>query len=384
MNGRALEAADAQWRAQQGPGTAPGGAPGEPRGGAKPPRFPLVRLRNIRPKLKGRYLVKGLLPSGALTVVWGAPKCGKSFWTLDLAAHIACGLTYRGLKVRKGPVVYIAAEGAEGFEARARAWCARNLGEGEDPPLHVLSMRIDLVHQHQDFIADIVDQLGGEAPVVVVVDTLNRTYSGSESSDEDMTAYVGAADAIKAAFGCTVIIVHHCGLEANRPRGHTALAGAADAQISIRRSRNDLITAAVDFAKDMPDGYRNTSRLETIDIGSDEDGDMISTCIVVPSDETPEPARGRLPAAMTLALKALDKALITAGVTRCLPGMPDSVASVTTDLWRATFYQMSLLEAPEGNQAARQRAFRRAATDLQARELVGCATDHVWKVRGAN
>jgi hypothetical protein len=370
----ALQSADTQWGDTQWP--------------AKPAvtRYPLVRMRAIKPKLKGRYLVKGMLPSGALTVVWGAPKCGKSFWTLDLVAHIACGLPYRGLKVRQGPVVYVAAEGAEGFEARARAWCARHLGVEDDPPLHVLSRRIDLVHEHVSFIAEIERQLGIEkptspaAPVVVVIDTLNRTYSGSESSDQDMTAYVGAADAIKTRFNCTVIIVHHCGLEANRPRGHTALAGAADAQISIRRQRH-LITAAVDFAKDMPDGYSNVSRLEKIEIGNDEDGDMITTCIVVPTDEKAEPSRPQLSAGMALAMKALEKALITAGVTRCMPGMPDHAISVPTDLWRATFYQMSLLEAPEGNQAARQKAFRRAATDLQARELIGCASDHVWKVK---
>lgn len=372
MNGTALEAADAQWTV---------GASTKAERVAKASRYPLVRMRAIRPKLGGRYLVKGMLPSGALTVVWGAPKCGKSFWTLDVVAHIACGLPYRGLKVRQGPVVYIAAEGAEGFEARARAWSTRYLRDADDPPLHVLSRRIDLVHEHQSFIAEIEQQLGGSVPVVVVVDTLNRTYSGSESSDQDMTAYVGAADAIKTRFNCTVIIVHHCGLEANRPRGHTALAGAADAQISIRRQRH-LITAAVDFAKDMPDGYSNTSKLEKIEIGNDEDGEMITTCIVVPTDEKPELAKPQLPAGMKLAIRALEKALITAGATRAMPGMPDGgVLSVPTSLWRATFYQMCLLEAPDGNQEARQKAFRRASTELQSRELVGCASDHVWKVK---
>jgi KaiC/GvpD/RAD55 family RecA-like ATPase len=369
----ALQSADTQW--------------GDARRPARSStRYPLVRLRAIKPRLSGRYLVKGMLPSGALTVVWGAPKCGKSFWTLDVVAHIACGKPYRGLKVRQGPVVYVAAEGAEGFEARARAWCAHYLGDQDDPPLHVLSRRIDLVREHVGFIAEIERQLGIDratspaAPVAVVIDTLNRTYSGSESSDQDMTAYVAAADAIRTRFNCTVIIVHHCGLEANRPRGHTALAGAADAQISIRRQHH-LITAAVDFAKDMPDGYRNTSKLETIEIGSDEDGETISTCIVVPTEEVLEPARPKLTAAMALAMKALENALITAGVTRTMPGMPDHVLSVPTDLWRGTFYQMSLLEAPEGNQSARQKAFRRAATDLQAREMIGCVNDHVWKVK---
>jgi hypothetical protein len=29
---------------------------------------------------------------------------------------------------------------------------------------------------------------------------------------------------IRNAFGCAVIVVHHCGIDATRPRGHTSLA----------------------------------------------------------------------------------------------------------------------------------------------------------------
>ncbi len=349
------------------------------------PRFPLTRLKAIEPALHGRYLVKGLLPKAALVVVWGAPKCGKSFWALDLLAHVACGASYRGLKVRQGAVVYIAAEGADGFRARAKAWCKRHLTEEDDPPLHVLTMRLELVKDHAALIADIAAQLGDVQPAAVVFDTVNRTYTGSESSDQDMTAYVNAADAIKAAFDCLVMLVHHCGIEGTRPRGHTALAGAADVQISIRKDTAGLIAARVDWAKDMPDGYSNASRLEPVTIGADEDGDPITTCVVVPSGDAPMigPRAPKLTAMQALAMKALDNALATAGETRALPGMPDGgVASVPTEMWRQTFYQISLLEDRDGNQSARQKAFRRASTDLQARELVGCACERVWKVRG--
>ena len=349
---------------------------------ASRPRFPLRRIREIEPEVHGRHLVKGLLPKAALVVVWGAPKCGKSFWTLDLVAHVACGAPYRGRKVRQGAVVYIAAEGTTGFEARAKAWCQRHLAEEDDPPLHVLTMRVELAKDQAAFVADIGGQLGEARPAVVVVDTVNRTYTGSESSDQDMTAYVNAADAIKAAFDCSVILVHHCGIEGTRPRGHTALAGAADVQISIRKDRSNLITATVDWAKDIPDGYCNASRLEPITIGTDEDGEPLTTCVIVPSDETPLPTGPKLSAVQSTALKALDNALATAGERRTLPGMPDCGAvSVPTELWRKTFYDMSLLDAPDGNQAARQKAFRRASADLQARELVGCACEHVWRVR---
>ena len=35
------------------------------------------------------YLVKGLLPRSGLVVIWGPPKCGKSFWAFDLLMHVS-------------------------------------------------------------------------------------------------------------------------------------------------------------------------------------------------------------------------------------------------------------------------------------------------------
>ncbi|MGA8699354.1 MAG: AAA family ATPase, partial [Xanthobacteraceae bacterium] len=81
--------------------------------------FPLVAFENITLDTEHRgYLVKGLLVTTGLTVIWGPPKCGKSFWAADLGMHIALGWDYRGHKVQQAPVVYVALEGRYGFPAR--------------------------------------------------------------------------------------------------------------------------------------------------------------------------------------------------------------------------------------------------------------------------
>ena len=54
-------------------------------------RFDKVTLGTER-----RYLVKGLIPYPGLSVVWGPPKSGKSFWTFDLVMHVALDWAYRG------------------------------------------------------------------------------------------------------------------------------------------------------------------------------------------------------------------------------------------------------------------------------------------------
>lgn len=141
-------------------------------------------------------------------------------------------------------------------------------------------MTIDLVKEHTDLIAAIRAALT-EPPVVVVLDTLNRSLVGSESSDTDMSNYVRAADAVRDAFSCAVIIVHHCGINNSRPRGHTSLTGAADAQLAVKRDLNGTICVTVEFMKDGEAGETIASGLEPIDVGTDEDGEPITSRIVV-------------------------------------------------------------------------------------------------------
>ena len=61
-------------------------------------------------------------------------------------------------------------------------------------------------------------ELGTLGPACIVIDTVNRSLAGSESDDRDMGAYIKAADYLRDAFGCLVLLVHHCGVDASRPR----------------------------------------------------------------------------------------------------------------------------------------------------------------------
>ena len=117
-----------------------------------------------------------------------------------------------------------------------------------------------------------------------MVDTLNRSLNGSESRDEDMSRYIQAADAVREAFRCAVILVHHCGVESSRPRGHTSLTGAADAQIAVKRDHTGTICTTLEWMKDGPEGVEVYSRLEPVEVGADDDGDVISSCVVVEAD----------------------------------------------------------------------------------------------------
>lgn len=256
-------------------------------------RIRLVPFKEIKLGTERRYLVKGIIPRTGLVIVWGPPKCGKSFWTFDLVMHLALGWEYRGRRVQQGPVVYCAFEGQKGFEARVEAFRQQHLDskDVEDVPFHLEPVTLDLVRDRAALVTAIRASLGEQKPVTLVLDTLNRSLGGSELSDEDMTAYIQAADVIREAFECAVIIVHHCGIEGTRPRGHTSLTGAADAQIAVRRDGANRVIVTVEWMKDGAEGDAIASKLEQVEVGTDEDGEAITSCYVVPV-EAPTISKG--------------------------------------------------------------------------------------------
>jgi len=86
----------------------------------------MIPMSRVKPVLRSRYLVKGWLDRGAMSVVYGESNVGKTFFALDLAAHVAAGLDWHGHRVPSdekwaGPVLYIASEGGTGIRNRFEA-----------------------------------------------------------------------------------------------------------------------------------------------------------------------------------------------------------------------------------------------------------------------
>lgn len=349
------------------------------------PRIRLVAFDNIRLGTERRYLVKGLVPRIGLTIVWGPPKSGKSFWTFDVVMHVALNWAYRGRRVHNGAVVYCAFEGQTGIEARCAAFSQKFLAEDREQPVpfYLEPLTLDLVKDEAELAAAIRFTLEEAKPVAIVLDTLNRSLRGSELSDEDMTAYVRAADALRQAFECAILIVHHCGVDGTRPRGHTSLTGAADAQLSVNRDAADNIIVTVEYAKDGPQGDSVVSRLEVVEVGLDEDDEPITSCVIVPADSTTVVATAAKPARMpkgaTIALRALTEALDKCGeAARASDHIPASVRVVALDRWRDYAYRRGISTSDEAR--ARQQAFKRASEHLISAGYIGMWDQYVWIV----
>ena len=343
------------------------------------PRFKLTPFCELKLSTECAYLVKGLIPRTGLTVLWGPPKSVKSFWMFDVAMHVALGWEYRGRRVQQGPVVYCAFEGADGFKARAEAFRLRKLAEDHAAiEFHLVAARANLVADHGELEAAIRAQLGAK-PVLVVLDTLNRSLAGSESDDKDMAAYVKAADALRETFGCAVVIVHHCGIDGTRPRGHSSLTGSADAQLAVKRDSAGNILVTVEWMKDGAEGDVIGSRLEVIEVGADADGEPITSCVVAAVEAPPSRDRARaarLPKAAQTAMRALSEALEDGIAAPSSRKIPNGVKVVSVAAWREQAYRRGISTSDDLD--SKRKAFQRASEHLIGVGRVGIWDNFAW------
>ena len=230
----------------------------------------------------------------------------------------------------------------------------------------------NLIAEHTVLIADITAQLGNMRPAAVVLDTLNKSLFGSENKDVDMGAYVRAAEAIRDAFGCVVIIVHHCGYDDTRPRGHSSLPGAVDAQLAVTRTE-EVITVTVEMMRDGPEDTQVVSEAEVIDVGQDQNGKTL-TCL----GYRPERCRGCGPRTVGAGLvdlavfhTALKSALAANGETFQPEAGVLPVKAVEQNWVRDRFYaNYAEGEEDSGRRTAKLRqAFNRALAEAQQRGI---------------
>lgn len=236
-----------------------------------------------------KYLVHSLLLQGDASVVYGPSNLGKSFFTLDLAAHVASGSPYRGnLRVDKGAVLYVTLEGRRTFANRLAALSMEKIIQPEDP-LYYFSGAFNLLEDSDpdalvETIADYATR--AQMPVrLIVIDTLSRAMpGGDESSSVDMGLVVQAFCKIKDSTEAHVMLVHHTGKDVSRgARGHSNLRGAADTEIEIKRDdANKLIIAQITKQRDLPLISPMAFSLQPVVLGQNNYGETVTSCIVKP------------------------------------------------------------------------------------------------------
>jgi AAA domain len=337
-------------------------------------RFKLTPYREMKPGLDQSYLVDELFPAKGIVVVWSPPKNYKSFAMLSVGLHVAMGWKYCGRAVHQGLVLYCAFEGGHKFSNRIEAQRRYyDLTDDQDIPMPVLKGMANLISDHKLMIDEFKYQLQGTRPVAVILDTLNRSFVGSESKDADMANYVRAAEAIRDAFDCVVIIVHHTGWDESRMRGHSSLPAAVDAELSLARE-GDMATLEVKHMRDGVEGTQVVLRAKSIDIGEDANGKEQTSLVLIPADpEDVMPSSGQpkqtWPRSLKIFQRAVSESMSGAGFE--FEGGARTVRAVELRHVRDKFFRSYLADGDD----AKRMAWKRALDTAQQRRLISAQSD---------
>ena len=344
-------------------------------------RLPLTWFDDIQPQLEARDFVQGLLTDQGSAVVYGESNAGKTFWTTDLALHVASGLRYRDKRVQQGGVVYCVLEGGHGFNNRVAAW--RQSKNVAGIPFVAIASALNLLDPNGDIdtlIGDIrtaAEQIS--VPIrLVVVDTMARALAGGdENSSVDMGLMVKNMDSLRAATGACVMYIHHSGKDAARgARGHSSLKAAIETEIEVVAGEGPEKTATVVKQRELAKGDVFGFQLDVVVLGQNQYGEDVTTCLVVPNDGV---AINRKPRKQSdserIGLEALEAALAKHGAyLPRSPEYPPDQWATTQEKWRTEFYQRV---GKDANYA--RTYFRRATTQLVADGVIRQRNDYVWK-----
>lgn len=240
-----------------------------------------------------QWLVRGVLPDSGIGAIFGPSGSGKSFLTLDLLAAIACGSEWFGSQVKTAPVLYIGLEGEAGIAQRVKA---RRSEHGPASRVRYLLSPLDIrTRSDRTALIDSIKAAGWDGGVVCI-DTLNRAAPGIDENDsQHMGEVISSAKALQAALGGLVILVHHTGKDSTKGlRGHSSLLAALDCAIEVSRD-NDRRAWRVFKSKDGEDGKTHPFMLQTVELGEDEDGTPITSCVVRPEETIGAAVRRALP-----------------------------------------------------------------------------------------
>jgi KaiC/GvpD/RAD55 family RecA-like ATPase len=233
------------------------------------------------------WLIRDLLPAGAIAVFYGAPKSGKTNVVLDMLLHAAHGLRWHGRSVTKPlRVAYLIGEGQTGLRTRIHAWIKAHPTETR-PAWRVLPEAVPLTSR----VSELINALQGFKPDVIAIDTLNAYFGDlDENATADMTTFMASVRRLRDELGCAVIVVHHVGhADSRRERGSSVLRGAADVMIQVARDENSgdgHIGVQVVAARDMETWEEPLSlRLVSADTEwTDDQGETITTCLIASGD----------------------------------------------------------------------------------------------------
>ena len=229
-----------------------------------------------------RWLVKDAVPADSLGILFGASGTYKSFVALDLALHLANGMSWLGKRTAQVDVVYVALEGGAGIWRRVKAWHQHH-GLPLSPNLRVCILPLLLSEPgHMKALTDALEA-SGRPPGLVVIDTLAQASNCDENDASEVSAMLRTFNQeLRAKFNASVLLIHHSGhMATERPRGSSALTANTDFVLGVFRPDPQAMTCQLEVHKQkdsekLPPALFDMAREV---VGSDNDGDEVSSLV---------------------------------------------------------------------------------------------------------
>lgn len=304
------------------------------------------------------WLIHGIIPARSYALLIGRRGSAKSFLALEAAFRGACGSNFFGQKCEKFGTIYFVGEKKGRFGKRVRAWIQAS---GKPDPAVMIVDKVPNLLLDQD-VDDVIAFIERQkeafesrgAPLgVVMFDTLVRSIGGANDSDFEVAGH--ATEAIQRiidATGITVMPLHHMAksLDQTTARGAGVWEDAADSIIRIdRKPGADVRTVTLSKQSDEADGLEFGFSLEVVDVGMDDRGRSVSSCIIRKC-AVPDPVVGslvktpKLSPASTMIMSAFNR-MMNEGPKHPAPkvaGVHGGMQAVTPDDLRQKAYDIGL------------------------------------------
>ncbi|SLN42363.1 hypothetical protein PSA7680_02116 [Pseudoruegeria aquimaris] len=208
-----------------------------------PPRIlgcETISANAFQPDPDPDYIVQRFLFPGEVSMFAGPSNLGKSAIVASIAAHVAMGRDFCGMRVSRAAILYVAAEAAKGVLKRAYPFLSQRSAKAA--AFAVLDMAVDLSNQQevQRFATDAANfrDYHGCENLMIVFDTLNLCMGdGDENSSRDTGRVLANATYLAKTTNAHVLIVHHMGAsETSRPRGSTTLTANVDTGFTLHKA----------------------------------------------------------------------------------------------------------------------------------------------------
>ncbi|MEM8936283.1 MAG: AAA family ATPase [Pseudomonadota bacterium] len=355
--------------------------------------FPGFAFGACRPVLNQRYLVKGLLHPNGISIIWGETGARKTFAVMDLSLAIASGAAqWNGRRLKQGRVLYICAEGGDD-DARNRVAAVKQHRDIDEAQFAIIPTPVPVdmdpaLEQLERTVGAIFDE-----PLVdlIIVDTLSACLGATDEYHNGEVARMLARlrGLARRLGGAHVSLVHHTGHSFNRERG--AYAWRANADVSIEIAFDDKRNLGVVTAHKVRHGVTGTVgafACEHVELGRDDDGDLVSTLVITECKTPAEIAYTgsvKLTPLQSEILEEIDIGLAEQGRRlKPAPEMPEVLALERSDLNERLRAAGIIGDENAQHDApltiAERSRLRDNLSALKVKGMIGRTSHHVWRI----